>query len=120
MQKESQVAENQIKAEENKPKQEVSAIHSDKTAFKPNNKAEIYRNGSLSLNKILLSNGEFILADPNSSAPYGIFKPSTKKDTYRVQLQDGTTTLGYMEDGKIVIEKTNSDGSLRTEVFEMK
>jgi hypothetical protein len=120
LQKESQVAENQIKAEENKPKQEVSAIHSDKTAFKPNNKAEIYRNGSLSLNKILLSNGEFILADPNSSAPYGIFKPSTKKDTYRVQLQDGTITLGYLEDGKIVIEKTNSDGSLRTEVFEMR
>ena len=83
-------------------------------------KANVYSNGTLSLNKIFLSNGEFILANPNNSVPYGIFKPSTKKDTYRVQLQDGTTTLGYMEDGKIVIEKTNSDGSLRTEVFEMK
>lgn len=80
-------------------------------------KANVYSNGSLSLNKILLSNGEFILADPNSSAPYGIFKPSTKKDTYRVQLQDGTTTLGYLEDGEIIVEIPNADGSFKKEIF---
>lgn len=82
--------------------------------------AEIYSNGVLSLNKVLLSNGEFILVNPNNSVPYGIFKPSTKKDTYRVQMSDGNSTLGYMENGKIIIELTNSDGSLRTEVFEKK
>ena len=80
-------------------------------------KANVYSNGTLSLNKIFLSNGEFILADPNSSAPYGIFKPSTKKDTYRVQLQDGTTTLGYLEDGEIIVEIPNADGSFKKEIF---
>ena len=80
-------------------------------------KANVYSNGTLSLNKIFLSNGEFILANPNNSVPYGIFKPSTKKDTYRVQLQDGTTTLGYLEDGEIIVEIPNADGSFKKEIF---
>ena len=80
-------------------------------------KANVYSNGTLSLNKIFLSNGEFILANPNNSVPYGIFKPSTKKDTYRVQLQDGTTTLGYFEDGEIIVEIPNADGSFKKEIF---
>lgn len=83
-------------------------------------KAEVYTNGTLTLNKIVLSNGEFILANPNSSVPYGIFKPSSKKDTYRVQLSDGTTTLGYFEDGKILVEVPNSDGTFKNEVFSKK
>ena len=80
-------------------------------------KANVYSNGTLSLNKIFLSNGEFILANPNNSVPYGIFKPSAKKDTYRVQLQDGTTTLGYLEDGEIIVEIPNADGSFKKEIF---
>lgn len=80
-------------------------------------KANVYSNGTLSLNKIFLSNGEFILANPNNSVPYGIFKPSTKKGTYRVQLQDGTTTLGYLEDGEIIVEIPNADGSFKKEIF---
>lgn len=91
-----------------------------KTENNSSQKAEIYTNGTLTLNKVLLSNGEFILVNPNNSVPYGIFKPSTKKDTFRVQMSDGTSTLGYLEDGKIVVEKSNADGSLKTEVFEKK
>lgn len=82
--------------------------------------AEIYTNGTLTLNKIILTNGEFILVNPNSAVPYAIFKPSTRKDSYRVQLSDGTATLGYLEAGKIVVEVSNVDGSLRREVFERK
>lgn len=80
-------------------------------------KAEIYSNGSLTLNKIFLANGEFILVNPNNSVPFATFKPSAKKDVFRVQLQDGTTTLGYLEDGKIMVEIPNSDGSFRNEIF---
>lgn len=90
------------------------------TETKTADKAEVYTNGTLILNKILLSNGEFILVNPNDSIPYGIFKPSTKKDTFRVQMSDGTSTLGYLENGKIIVEKSNTDGSLKTEVFEKK
>lgn len=82
--------------------------------------AEIYTNGTLTLNKIILTNGEFILVNPNSAVPYAIFKPSTRKDSYRVQLSNGTATLGYLEGGKIVVEVSNADGSLRREVFERK
>jgi len=95
---------------------EISTLTSNKTS----DKSEVYSNGNLTLNKIILGNGEFILANPNSSVPYAIFKPSTKKDTFRVQLGDGTTTLGYIENGQITIEVMNNDGSFRTEIFSKK
>lgn len=81
---------------------------------------EVYTNGNLILNKIYLSKGEFVLAQSDNSAPYAMFKPSTKKEVYRVQLADGTTTLGYFEDSKIVVELANADGSYRKEVFSQK
>ena len=47
-------------------------------------------------------------------------KESTKKEVYRVQLQDGSQTLGYVENGNIVIEIPNAEGSFRKEIFEGK
>lgn len=81
------------------------------------NSYEIYSNGNLNFNKINLSNGEFILSNPNNSSPYGIFKPTTKKEVYRVQLNDNAATIGYIENGNIVVELLNSDGTYRKEVF---
>ena len=101
-------------AEEAKKPQVVPA---PKIAPKAIQKAEVYSNGSLTLNRIFLANREFILVNPNNSIPYATFKPSTKEEVYRVQLSDGTSTLGYMEDGKIVVELANSDGSFRKEIF---
>lgn len=95
-------------------------ITTSKTEATSGQKAEVYSNGSLTLNRIFLANGEFILVNPNNSVPYATFKPSTKKEVYRVKLADGTATLGYLEDGKIVVELANSDGSFRKEVFEKK
>lgn len=95
----------------------TQAISSAKTETPANNKSEVYSNGSLNLNRIFLANGEFILVNPNNSVPYATFKPSTKKEVYRVKLDDGTSTLGYLEDGKIIVELPNSDGSFRKEVF---
>ena len=80
-------------------------------------KAEVYSNGLLTLNRIFLANGAFILVNPNNSIPYATFKPSTKKEVYRVQLSDGSSTLGYLEDGNIIVELANSDGSFRKEIF---
>ena len=95
-----------------------------KTELKTNttiqNKAEIYTNGLLNLTKINISANQFILANPNNSVPYAIFNASAKKDVFRVQLENGVQTLGYWEDGKIVVEIPNSDGSFKREVFSKK
>lgn len=98
----------------------AQVVPAQKIEISASQKAEIYSNGSLTLNKIFLANGAFILVNPNNSIPYATFKPSTKKEVYRVQLNDGTSTLGYLEDGKIVIELANSDGSFKKEIFEQK
>lgn len=83
-------------------------------------KAEVYSNGKVNLNKILLPNNEFILIDRGSPIPFATFKPTTKADLYRVYFNDGSTTLGYMENGNIVVERENPDGSFRKEVFLVK
>ena len=101
-------------------KAEISTSIKDKSDITTFQQAEIYTNGKISVIKILLNREEFILVEPDHAIPYAIFKPSTKKETFRVQMSNGTSTLGYMENGKIVIELNNSDGSLRTEVFEKK
>ena len=95
-------------------------VPAPKTEATASQKAEVYSNGSLTLTKIFLTNGEFILVNPNNSVPYATFKPSTKKEVYRVKLDDGTSTLGYLEDGNIVVELANSDGSFRKEIFTIK
>lgn len=81
------------------------------------NTAEAYTNGTLTLNRINLSENQFILANPGKSVPYAVFSASGKKDVYRVQLENGTTTFGYFENGNIVIETPNSDGSFGKQVF---
>lgn len=98
----------------------VQIVAASKTEATAEIKAEIYSNGTLTLNKIFLANGEFILVNPNNSIPYATFKPTGKKDVYRVQLSDGTSTIGYLENEKIAIELTNSDGNFSTEVFSKK
>lgn len=114
------------KEESQKEKQSVEEVKNiqivpaPKTLATADQKAEVYQNGSLTLHQIFLTNGEFILVNPNNSIPYATFKPSTKKEVYRVQLQDGNSTIGYLENGTIVVELTNTDGSLRKEIFEKK
>ena len=81
------------------------------------NKAESFSNGTFTFNKITISQNQFILANPNNSVPFAIFKTSPKKDVYHVQLENGSHTLGYWENGKIVIEIPNSDGSYTKEEF---
>lgn len=95
----------------------AQVVPAPKTEATASQKAEVYSNGSLTLTKILLTNGEFILVNPNNSVPYATFKPSTKKEVYRVQLGNGASTLGYLEDGNIVVELADSDGSFRKEIF---
>lgn len=82
--------------------------------------AEVFINKNLNFNKINLSETQFILANPNSSTPFATFRESTKKGVYRVQLADGNSTLGYIENGNLVIEMPVSNGNFQKEVFSRK
>lgn len=97
-----------------------SSSETQNSSVKTENKAQTFSNGTLNLNRIDISDNQFILASPNNSTPYAIFKESTKKEVYRVQLQDGTQTLGYLENGNIIIEFAHNDGSFKKEIFTQK
>lgn len=80
-------------------------------------KAQTFSNGTVNVKRITISENQFILANPDNSTPYAIFNASTKKDIYRVQFHDGTQTLGYFEDGNIVIERKNADETYDKEIL---
>lgn len=83
-------------------------------------KAESYSNGTMSFQKIQISKDQFILVSSSSSVPFATFKNTTKADVYRVTLENGTSTLGYIENGNLVIEIPTNDGNYKKEVFTAK
>lgn len=83
-------------------------------------KAEVYSNGSLNLNRIVIAPGQFILANPNTSVPYAVFKESGRQGVYHVKLQNGLPALGYFDNGNLIIETSQSDGALEKEKLEKK
>lgn len=97
----------------------VKTVHEtpQKNEVREDKRAERYSNGKLALQKIQLGSGQFILADGNSSVPFATFKETTKKDVFRVKLSSGATTIGYYENGNIVIEIPKSNEGYSKEVF---
>ncbi|KFF08182.1 hypothetical protein [Chryseobacterium luteum] len=81
------------------------------------NKSGKYTNGKINLQKIQVDTNQFILADSGSSVPFAVFKTSSKKDVFRVKLSDGSYTIGYFENGNIVIDIPQSNGEFTKEVF---
>ncbi|MFN1217047.1 hypothetical protein ACKW6Q_08680 [Chryseobacterium kwangjuense] len=81
------------------------------------NKSEKYTNGKLDLQKIQVDASQFILAESGSSVPFAVFKASSKRDVFRVKLRDGSSTIGYFENGNIVIDMPQSGGDFTKEVF---
>jgi len=76
-----------------------------------------YANGKTTLQKIKIDDTQFILVDGNSSVPFATFKSTAKKDVYRVKLGSGESTIGYYENGNIVIEMPKSNGEFTNEIF---
>lgn len=83
-------------------------------------KAEVFSNGNINLQKIQISKDQFILVSSASSVPYATFKNTTKADVYRVILENGTSTLGYSENGNLVIEIPTNNGDYKKEIFTAK
>lgn len=76
-----------------------------------------YSNGKISVQKIQIDNNQFILAKAGSSVPFAIFKTTSRKDVFMVKLADGNMTTGYFENGNIVIDLPQTDGSFIKDVF---
>lgn len=79
--------------------------------------AKKYTNGNLNFQKIQIAEDQFILIDGRSSVPFATFKSTAKKDVYRVKLGTGESTIGYYENGNIVIEMPKSNGEFSNEIF---
>ncbi|MCA6068827.1 hypothetical protein JI747_016790 [Chryseobacterium sp. RG1] len=95
-------------------------ITSNNSLVSENNSAQNFSNGKIDLQKIQIDRSQFILANPNSSSPFATFKTTTKNDVFRVKLQNGESTLGYFENGNIVIEIPQTNGEYTKEVFSKK
>ncbi|MDR6158808.1 hypothetical protein QF023_002324 [Chryseobacterium sp. SLBN-27] len=95
---------------ETKEAESASSASSDNNAVK-------FSNGKADLMKVQLDSNQFILVNSNSSSPYATFKTTTKADVFRVKLQNGEATLGYYENGNIVIEMPKANGEYYKEIF---
>lgn len=79
-----------------------------------------YTNGKLSLQKIQIDESQFILFEENSGVAFATFKSTSKKDTFKVKLKSGESTIGYYENGNIVIEMPKGNDEYSKEVFTLK
>lgn len=79
--------------------------------------ANNYSNGKLDLQKIQIDPNQFILAKSGSSVPFAVFKATSKNSVFMVKLADGNTTIGYFENGGIVIDIPQADGRYSKETF---
>ncbi|SFN85984.1 hypothetical protein SAMN05421594_4513 [Chryseobacterium oleae] len=111
-----------VKAAEPVPTQSVTQTEtpSSSPVTIQENKSGKYSNGKWNLQKIQVDNSQFILADSGSSVPFAVFKTSSKKDVFRVKLADGSYTIGYFENGNIIIDMPQSNGEFSKEVFSSK
>lgn len=76
-----------------------------------------YSNGKVNVQRIQIDSNQFILAQSGTSVPFAVFKTSSKKDVFIVKLADGNTTVGYFDNGNIVIDTPQTDGRYSKEVF---
>ncbi len=79
-----------------------------------------FSNGKSDYQKVQIDNSQFILVGTNSSSPFATFKATTKNDVFRVKLQNDDATLGYYENGNIVIEIAQPNGEYTKEIFSKK
>ena len=75
-----------------------------------------FKNGNQILQKIQIDDKRFILVDGNSSVPFASFIITNRSDVFLVKLASGEATVGYFENGNIVIEIPKDNGFIK-EVF---
>jgi hypothetical protein len=98
---------------------EQPAITNTTSADNGNNGVK-FSNGKADYQKVQIDNSQFILVGTNSSSPFATFKATTKNDVFRVKMQNGDATLGYYDNGNIVIEIPQPNGEYTKEIFSKK
>lgn len=117
----AEVSDNKITVEQSAEKEQPSKMSESKIPDEVDTKtSNNYSNGNIILQKVLIGNGQFILVNQNSAVPYATFSKSTKEDVYRVVLENGSMTLGYLENGSYVIEIPKQEGGFKRDVFKKK
>jgi hypothetical protein len=111
---ETSVAVQEIQSSE--PVKEVSVQKAESSTTQSGK----YTNGKVSLQKVQIDDTQFILVESNSSVPFATFKSTSKKDTFKVKLNSGESTIGYYESGNIVIEMPKGNDDYSKEVFILK
>lgn len=81
---------------------------------------QAYVFGNKEYQKVQLAADQFILVSNDSNLPFATFKNTSKADVFRVQMGDGTSTFGYLENGNLVIETTDSSGKAQNLVLKQK
>lgn len=106
-------------AQQNKPAVAMQTSQESKPneAAAPIKAAQKFRNGNSSFQKIQIDSNQFILIDGVSSVPFASFRTTTKSDVFRVKLSSGESTIGYFENGNIVIEMPRANGEYSKDVF---
>lgn len=100
-----------------KPQEVVKTTEKSKEVVSQSSTSHNYTNKNQKFQKIQIAEDQFILIDGNSSVPFATFKSTAKKDVYRVRLGSGESTIGYYENGNIVIEMPKNNGEFSNEVF---
>ena len=100
--------------------QETIVNNTNTVSVSSDSGAQKFSNGKMDLQRIQIDNNQFILVSSNSTSPFATFKTTTKNDVFRVKLQNGDSTLGYFENGNVVIEIPQSNGEYSKEVFSKK
>ncbi|WP_300673251.1 hypothetical protein [Soonwooa sp.] len=110
--------------EEIKGKNEVAVLKEitepTKTTSLPNqsvSNALSYTNGEQTYQLVKLGQNQFILVSSQSSVPFAKLTESSKAGIFHVALQDNTPTMGYSENGNIIIDIPKSDGTFSKEIF---
>ncbi len=80
-------------------------------------KALNFTNGQLTYQLIKLGQNQFILVSSQSSTPFAKLTESSKPGIYHVVLDNNQKTLAYTENGNIVIEFPQPEGSFSKQVF---
>jgi hypothetical protein len=95
----------------------VPAVSSDRNVSTEAKKGSVFSSNGNNYQLINLSAQQFILVKIGDTSPVATFTASSKRDVYHVKFATGSQTLGYFEDGKIVIDIPKGNSEFEKMIF---
>lgn len=91
-----------------------------KASTNNNSSGIFYRNNGEDYQLIKLTENQHLLTSPKSSIPFAKLIESSKLGVFHVILNNKSTTLGYRDQGNIIIELPTGENSYKKEIFNPK